>query len=248
MVFPQTIGVSNTMSRQHAADMLAAFNQVKLSGQRCKLRIGVTTNESIVEGIDDSRGLPSRESLIDIFPRDNNAWNCLRYSWLSGGVDHARRICEAIDWSGPNLHALSVENDWPDPGVIAEGVHRSRNELEVTLRIRSQALKRANNKPEELVGLLEDYETFIHRVRFHVSSGCDLDGEAMGLIPFAFAVRQHFPEMGISVSSHHHICILKHIGSLVKAVPDISVEAVLPWERGDAQARTYFSKALQLLG
>ena len=114
---------------------------------------------------------------------------------------------------------------WPDPGQIAEGIHRSRKQIEIILQIGKNALEEANNDPEAVVEKLVDYEDVIHRVLLDKSMGKGLGMDAAALMPFARAIRENFPSLGLGAAGGLGPETMHLVAPLVRMFPDISIDA-----------------------
>lgn len=144
---------------------------------------------------------------------------------------------------------------WPDPGEIAHGVHASRKQIEVILQIGPNALEEVGNDSQRVVERLADYEGVIHRVLLDKSMGKGLGMDAQGLIPYARAIREKFPRLGLVAAGGLGPETMHLVGPLAAAFPDLSVDAQgklrlsgnslnpINWTMAEA----YLMKALQLL-
>ena len=202
-----------------------------------------------------SQAFPPKESIRQIFSLvDKNLYNCLHYA----DYDHRSEftdIADAIEYAGPWIDAIQLDMTWPDPGMVASGVHTSRRQIEVILQVGKKSIEEANCDPTEVVRRLEDYGGVVHRVLLDMSMGRGVEMYGKGLIPFARAIKEKFPTMGLVVAGGLGPTSTHLVESLLEEFPDISIDAqgkLRP--RGSAldpidwnMAGEYLIKALELL-
>ena len=143
---------------------------------------------------------------------------------------------------------------WPDPGMIASGVHTSRRHVEVILQIGKNAIEQAGNDPQAVVEKLADYDGVIHRVLLDKSMGKGLGMDAQSLLPFARAIRQNFPKLGIGAAGGLGPKTMDLVKPLLREFPDLSIDAQgklrpsgnamdpIDWD----MAETYLARALEM--
>jgi hypothetical protein len=143
---------------------------------------------------------------------------------------------------------------WPDPDQIANGVRASRKQIEVILQIGKNALEEVGNNYQFLVEKLGGYEGVIHRVLLDKSMGKGLGMDAEGLIPFARAIRESFPALGIGAAGGLGPETIQLVEPLAAVFSDLSIDAQgrlrpsrnaldpIDWN----MAGNYLVKALQL--
>lgn len=114
---------------------------------------------------------------------------------------------------------------WPNPSEIANGVQTSRKQIEVILQIGKNALEEVGNDPQRVVERLGNYEGVIHRVLLDKSMGKGLGMDVDGLIPFAQAIRESFPMLGIGAAGGLGPKTIQLVEPLVAVFPDLSIDA-----------------------
>ena len=114
---------------------------------------------------------------------------------------------------------------WPDPMDIKNGVHNSRKNVQIILQIGRNALEAIDDDPMELVDELEDYRGVIDRVLLDKSMGKGLGMDAEFLLPFARAIKEHFPEFGLGAAGGLGPETMHLVEPLVEEFPDISIDA-----------------------
>ncbi len=144
---------------------------------------------------------------------------------------------------------------WPDSGHVASVVHTSHKQLEVILQVGKNAIEQAKNDPQEVVERLRDYEGVAQHVLLDKSMGRGLGMDAVGLIPFARAIKEAFPDLGIVAAGGLGPESIGLVEPLYREFPDLSIDAQgklrpsgsaldpINWD----MAETYLVKALQLL-
>lgn len=248
------IGITDFTTFGQVQDMLGVFAAHLPSGSQRKLHVGVMMSYKTLHGIPSKwqNAFPPKENIADIFSSDK-VYNCLHYADYDDNPDLWKSLTDAIGYSG-GLNALQLDMIWPEPAEIANGVHASRRHPEVILQIGKNALEEADNDPEVVVQKLEDYEDVIHRVLLDKSMGRGLGMDAHGLIPFARAIRDRFPKLGIVVAGGLGPETIELVEPFATAFPDVSIDAhgrlrpsgnalhPIDWN----MAETYLIKALQL--
>ena len=249
------IGITDFTSFGQVEKMLHLFAAHQPQGSRRKLHVGVMMSHKTLHDIPGEwqNVFPPKESIADIFASDE-AYNCLHYADYGNNSDLWKSLAAAISFGGVGIHALQLDMTWPDPSQIANGVHASRKHIEVILQIGKSALEKVGNEPQAVVRKLKGYEGVIDRVLLDKSMGRGLGMDAVGLIPFAQAIRESFPKLGIGAAGGLGPETVHLAEPLIKAFPDLSIDAqgrLRP--SGNARnpidwnmAGTYLIKALRL--
>lgn len=251
------IGITDFTSFEQVTKMLEVFRKHKPAESQRVLHVGVMMSFKTLHGIDTkwSKAFPPKDTVADIFrSNDDDVYYCLHYAdydYDTGFTDLAR----GLEYAGPFVHAVQLDMPWPDPGIIASGVHASRKQIEVILQVGKRSIEEANNDPAEVVRRLEDYEGIIHRVLLDKSMGRGLGMDAVSLIPFARAIRNRFPNLGLVAAGGLGPDSMNLVEPLVKEFPDLSIDAQgklrpsgsaldpIDWN----MAGSYLVKALELL-
>jgi hypothetical protein len=114
---------------------------------------------------------------------------------------------------------------WPDPEMIAQGVHKSKKDIEVILQIGRQSLDEMDNDPLKVVNYLEQYKGVIHRVLLDKSMGEGRSMDAEELAVYAQVIREHFPHLRITFAGGLGPDSLELVEPLVRKFPEISIDA-----------------------
>ena len=250
------IGITDFTSFEQVTEMLKVFRNHKPTNSRHVLHVGVMMSYKTLNGIETkwAKAFPRKETIADIFrPNENGVYYCLHYADYNHDTKFTDLVC-GLEYAGPFVNAIQLDMTWPEPGIIANGVHASRKQIEVILQVGKNAIEVAGNDPAEVARRLEDYDGVIHRVLLDKSMGKGLGMDANGLIPFARAVREKFPTLGIVAAGGLGPETIQLVAPLVAAFPDLSIDAQARLRpSGNAldpidwsMARNYLVKAHQL--
>lgn len=219
------IGITDFTNFEQVTKMLEVFRRHRSSESRL-LHIGVMMSFKTLNDIETkwSKAFPSKKIIADIFGSDD-VYNCLHYADYDHDTDFFKDLARAISYGGIGIHAVQLDMVWPDPGQVASGVHTSRKQIEVILQVGKNAIEAANNDPDEVVRRLEDYEGVIHRVLLDMSMGRGLGMDATGLIPFARAIKERFPDFGLGAAGGLGPSSIDLVKPLAEEFPDMSIDA-----------------------
>lgn len=204
--------------------------------------------QNIFQYTDDIDALDYRDRISDVM-------FCLHYADYERPQNLLIDLMCAIERSGNCQTAIQLDMIWPEPAAIASANDFSRNNMEVILQVGKNALEKANNDPREVIERLQDYKTVITHVLLDKSMGKGIGMDAQGLLPFARAIQENFPELGLVVAGGLGPSTMDLVQPILTEFPDVSIDAqgkLRP--SGDALdpidwdlAETYLIEALQLL-
>ncbi|OGD61062.1 hypothetical protein A3A71_02385 [Candidatus Berkelbacteria bacterium RIFCSPLOWO2_01_FULL_50_28] len=249
------IGITDFTTIGQVREMIKLFRSNQLSGLNRMLHVGVMMSYKTLHGIPSKwqAAFPAKENIAAIFG-PSMAYNCLHYADYDNNPDLWKSLDKAISFGGLYIDALQLDMVWPDPGQVANGVDLCRKPIEVILQIGKNALDEVDNDPRAVVGKLADYEGVIHRVLLDKSMGKGLGMDAGALIPFARAIRERFPTLGIGAAGGLGPETIHLVEPLVREFPDLSIDAQgrlrpsgnaldpIDWK----MAGTYLTKAQQI--
>jgi hypothetical protein len=258
MALDPYIGITDFTSFDQVERMLKVFREHEqyATSQRV-LHVGVMMSFKTLNGVETkwSKAFPPKETVSNIFqPGDLDLYRCLHYADYSHETKFTD-LAHALEYAGPFVDAIQLDMPWPEPGMVASGVHASRKQIEVILQVGKNAIEDVNNDPAEVVHRLEDYDGVIHRVLLDKSMGRGLGMDAIGLIPFAQAIKNRFPHLGLVVAGGLGPDTMELVEPLAKEFPDLSIDAQgklrpsgsaldpIDWD----MAGLYLVKALDLL-
>jgi len=219
------IGITDFMTYGQVERMLAVFKANVRPGQHRRLHVGVMMSRKTLYGLETkwSKAFPLKEAIADIFG-SSETMNCLHYADYDA-VDVSESLARAISFGGDGLNALQLDMIWPNPKHVARAVNSSGKKLEVVLQVGKDAIEQADNDPEKIVAKLQEYVGVAHHVLLDKSMGKGLGMDAEGLIPFAQAIRDTFPDLGIVAAGGLGPESIGLVEPLAKDFPDISIDA-----------------------
>jgi len=249
------IGITDFMSFEQVERMLAVFKANLEPGQNRRLHVGVMMSHKTLHGIETkwARAFPPKEVISHIFG-SAETMNCLHYADYDA-IDVFQSLGRAIEFGGEGINALQLDMVWPDPKHVAAAVQGSGKKLEVVLQVGKNAIEQANDDPQEVVKRLRGYEGVAQYVLLDKSMGRGLGMDAVGLIPFAHAIKEVFPDLGIVAAGGLGPESIGLVEPMLMDFPDVSIDAQgklrpsgsaldpIDWD----MAETYLTKALKLL-
>ncbi len=220
------IGITNFTSGQQVNKMMAVLAEHLPQHLTHQLHVGVMMSWKTLHGIPSrwSQVFPAKERLAGIF-WSSLAYNCLHYADMDNNPGLANSLTEALSWCGDTIHAIQLDMIWPDPQEIAKGVEASGKNVEVILQLGNAALAAVGNDPQQLVQRLTDYAGVIDRVLLDKSMGRGLPMDTQALLPFALAIRQQLPHIGIGVAGGLGPKTVHIAQPIIKAIPQVSLDA-----------------------
>jgi hypothetical protein len=220
------IGITDFTDRGQVQEMSRVFGAHQPQGSSHMLHVGVMMSYKTLHDIPSrwQNAFPPKKTIADIFSLDD-VYNCLHYADYDNNPDLWKSLAKAISYGGIGIHALQLDMIWPDPCQIVHGVHTSRKKIEVILQVGKNALEKVDNDPQAVVERLSDYDGTIHRVLLDKSMGKGLGMDADSLIPFAQAIRENFPTLGIGVAGGLGPETTQLVEPLIAEFPDLSIDA-----------------------
>ncbi len=252
------IGITDFMNSEQVQAMLRVFERHRRSGSQRKLHVGVMMSHKTLHDIPSrwQNAFPPKWMIGDIF-YSNRTYNCLHYADYDDNPGLQNSIPSALMYGGVGTNALQLDMVWPNPDKIANGVYAwGDRKIEVILQVGRKALDVVQNDPKLFVDKLREYDGVIHRILLDKSGGQGRGMDAVGLLPFARAIRDNFPELGLVVAGGLGPETMHLVEPIVKEFPDVSIDAQgrlrpsgnaldpIDWDL----AEVYLAKALQLLG
>lgn len=190
-----------------------------------QLMVGVMMSHKTLHGIPTkwTAAFPAKESIRDIFGIHPFAFNTLHYADYDT-IDVAESIELATTFGGPNMHAIQLDMIWPDPGLI-KNYRDNHPGIQVIIQGNSKAMKAVNNDPLYFACCLKAYGYCVDYVLLDKSMGKGLGMDAMGLLPYARAVAEHVPDMGIAAAGGLGPDTLNLLEPLIAEFPNLSIDA-----------------------
>ncbi|OGH86579.1 MAG: hypothetical protein A2493_02625 [Candidatus Magasanikbacteria bacterium RIFOXYC12_FULL_33_11] len=206
--------------------MFQVFEDHRPQGSNRVLHVGVMMSYKTLHDIPSrwNNVFPPKDQIAEIFSSDK-VYNCLHYADYDTHPDLWKSLATAIFYGGIAINAIQLDMIWPDPREIEKGVRASRKPIEVILQIGKNALEEVDNDPQKVVDRLSSYKGVIHRVLLDKSMGRGLGMNATSLIPYARAIRDSFPMLGIGAAGGLGPETTQLVEPLVNLFPDLSIDA-----------------------
>ncbi len=218
------VGITDYTHLQQVARMRTVRRECPTRKLR-QLHVGVMMSYKTLNDLETkwSKAFPPKEKIAEIF-WSRDVMNCLHYADYEE-IAFEANLRRAIFFGGPGLDALQLDMVWPDPQAIADAVDDAGKKLEIILQVGGNAIEEADNDPREVVERLRDYDGVIHRILLDKSMGRGLGMDAAGLIPFAAAVSESLPQIGLGAAGGLGPGSVHLVAPLVKEFPDLSIDA-----------------------
>lgn len=250
------IGITDFMNFAQVEAMEAVFAGSKQEGSGRQLHVGVMMSYKTLNDIETkwSKAFPHREQVVEIF-RSLDSYNCLHYADYDHSDDFYQHLALAMCFGGNRLSAVQLDMIWPTPRQIFRAAQVAAMQPEIILQVGKNAIEVCDNDPRKVVERLGCYEGIIHRVLLDKSMGKGLGMDAKGLLPYARAIRDAFPELGIGAAGGLGPDTMDLVQPLIEEFPDLSIDAqgrlrpsgnaLDPIDWG--MASTYLMNALKML-
>lgn len=250
------IGITDFTDVSQVEEMSRVFEAHRSTESTRKLHVGVMMSYKTLHDIPSrwEHVFPRKERIAHIFSSPDE-YNCLHYADYDNYPDLAESLLGAILYGGSNLHALQLDMVWPDPMEIARAIRASGRHVEVILQIGKNAMEAVDNDPGQVVARLRGYRGVVQRVLLDKSMGQGLGMDAQALLPYARAIRDAMPDIGIGAAGGLGPTSVHLVEPLLAEFPDLSIDAQGRLRAsGNAQdpidwnmAGTYLAEALKLL-
>lgn len=219
------IGITDFTSLQQVERMQKAFKVHCGPEQHRRLHVGVMMSYKTLNGLETkwTAAFPAKETIADIFSA-KETMNCLHYADYDA-IDIRENLARAIDYGGAGINALQLDMVWPDPQQVASAVNDSHKQLEVVLQVGKNAIVQAHNSPQEVVVRLRGYQGVAQHVLLDKSMGCGQGMDAAELIPYAHAIKEAFPDLGIAAAGGLGPQSIELVEPLYQEFPGISIDA-----------------------
>lgn len=220
------IGITDFTTRAETEKMLAVLRRESGKQPIRKLGVGVMMSHSTLNGLPSrfTDVFPPKEDVADIFVDDPLTFNVLHYADYRG-IDISRSLSKAAKWGGQNIQAIQLDMTWPDPEEIEEFRDDYPN-VKLILQVGKIAFEQIGENPKELVARLKSYYyEDIDYVLLDKSMGQGRRMSAELLLPFALAVNQELPDMGIITAGGLGPDTLHLVEPLLKVFPNLCIDA-----------------------
>lgn len=220
------IGITDFMNVRQVRYMQRVFQARKSIHSNRLLHVGVMMSYKTLHGIPTKwqKAFPTNDQIAEILSVPDT-YNCLHYADYEKDPDLWKSLVQAISYGGAGMNAIQLDMIWPDPIAVAYAASTSKKEIEVILQIGKNALELEGNDPQCVVKRLARYAGAVNRVLLDKSMGQGAHMNAYELIPFARAIRDQLPELGITVAGGLGPETMHLVEPLVNEFSDLSIDA-----------------------
>lgn len=249
------IGITDFRNVRQVRYLLKQFNEHKSLHSNRVLHVGVMMSRKTLLGLPTkwTKAFPTNEEIAPILS-EPGAYNVLHYADYETDPDLHRNLRQAITYGGDNMNAVQLDMIWPDSTTVAHAVASSHKKIEVILQIGKNAMEAERDDPKRVVDRLARYDGAIDRVLLDRSMGNGVGMNSEVLLPYARAIRDRFPNLGIAAAGGLGPETVELVEPLIREFPDLSIDAQsrlrpsgsaldpIDWD----MAKAYVSNALQL--
>ena len=194
------IGITDFTTYEQVEEMYEVCKKFVAHESVPKLHVGVMMSYKTLNSLPTkwANAYPSKQTIAQIFST-LPVMNCLHYADYTN-TNVASSLISAIGWGGDNLHALQLDMVWPDPSVVCFALHAAGMRLEVILQINAEAMRHCDDTPVAVAKRLDNYQGVATHVLLDKSMGRGKGMDAEALIPYAEAISERHPELGLVVA------------------------------------------------
>lgn len=248
------IGITDFMNPDQVRQMLEVFAKAGAEKLGRRLMVGVMMSYKTLNGLATkwTAAFPPKESIRDIFGIHPLAFNTLHYADYDT-IDVAKSIEFATTFGGPNMHAIQLDMIWPDPTIV-KNYRDNHPWTQVIVQGNAKAMAAVDNNPDAFAARLKTYGDAVDYVLLDKSMGKGLGMDTAGLLPFARAIVERIPGMGLAAAGGLGPDTLHLLDPLIAEFPNLSIDAQgklrpsgnaldpIDWD----MASRYLTKALRL--
>lgn len=194
------IGICDFENRNQVDAMEQVFWKHLPLGVDCVLHVGLMMSYKTLHDLPSkwSDVFPKKENIKNILSSNSDlVYNCLHYADYDNYPLLGTTLYKALSYGGENLHALQLDMPWPSAKEIERALKLYEKPIEIILQVGKKAMDEVGNTPKSVVAHLRDYDGLIQRVLLDKSMGKGLGMDAKALLPFADAISENFPEIGL---------------------------------------------------
>jgi len=220
------IGICDVPSGEQALKSASLFNKLcPPTMSEWKLMIGVMMSFKTMMGIQSkwSSVWPKNNQVASIFVEHPRVFNTLHYADYDD-VSVLKNLLNARNYGGSNLHAIQLDMVWPEPRML--GLFREKHpEIKIVLQINSNAMSQMEDKPTLVTQRLARYGQSVDYALLDKSHGKGVGMDAEGLLPFAMAIAENLPGIGLAVAGGLGPETMHLVGPIVQEFPTVSIDA-----------------------
>ena len=183
---------------------VAAVIQSLTSSPGRLLMCGVLLSNALLDGgTSDAPGrCPSPDSIAGIFSSDSRCLNLVHYR-PKADANLADVLARAMAVGGANCHGVQINATkgapWPSPLALQEFRDRCQPRR-IVLQVGGEAMKTAENRPDEIARRCARYEGILTDVLVDASEGMGVPLDAQRTIRYLAAIAETAPSMGLVVA------------------------------------------------
>ena len=163
-----------------------------------------------------------KEEVAEVFIDHPSVFNTLHYADYESKT-MSYDLVEAVGYCGKNLHAIQLDMIWPSQITIRKFSFEKSN-IKIVLQINAKALALAKDDPMEVVRRLKEYDGMVDYALLDKSHGKGIGMDANVLLPFACAISEHLPQMGLVAAGGLGPKTMYLIEPLVREFPNVSMD------------------------
>lgn len=219
------IGITDFTCFEEVELMSRFFDTEEYKPADMKLHVGVMMSYKTLNNLPTKWAdvFPNKESLAAIFS-SNQVMNCLHYADYTN-TDVTSSLTQAIAYGGSRLHAVQLDMVWPQPDEITLAMQASGQVLELILQINTEAMRQVGDTPLGVVRRLAEYDGLITHVLLDKSMGRGVEMDAEALLPYAEAIAEHYPHLGLVVAGGLGPDTMHLAAPLLRRFPSMSIDA-----------------------
>lgn len=234
-------GVCDVLSPEEARAMADELRRNRKDPNR-KVMIGVMTHpivldpdlpipEKVREEV--TKEFPTPEEMAGGFTDDPDVLNTIHYADLYGPngpwkANESPNIFKNLElcvrYGGKNLHAIQLDVTWPDVDEI-DRFKTAHPDLKIILQLGKFAFEEADNDPQRVVDLLDQYGDSIDYALVDMSMGKGKEMEAGGLLPILRLIQKELPGLGLATAGGLGPDSIDLLEPIAREFPGISIDA-----------------------
>jgi hypothetical protein len=218
------IGITDFTTISEVDRMCSVFATHSGNQKKRRLHVGVMMSYKTLNNLPTkwTDAFPKKETITSIFAREDT-FNCLHYADYDA-IAVEQNLTQAIAWGGDGMTALQLDMVWPDPNSVERALNTADCHIDLVLQVGANALRAVDDNPREMVLRLRSYY-HLDYILLDKSMGRGLGMDAVGLLPYARAIRDNFPNVGIVVAGGLGPTSMHLVEPLLEEFPDISIDA-----------------------
>ena len=220
------IGITDFEDKSQVEAMLTVLREASWGRFVRKLGVGVMMSYKTLNDLPSkfSCVFPRKKWIAEIFLADSLAYNILHYADYEG-IDVLKNLTEAVEWGGPNLHAIQLDMVWPEPEIIRQ-FRELHPDVQLIIQINQSALLQVDYDPIRLADQLKEYGPSLNGALLDMSMGRGVAMSWLELLPYLACLHINLPQLQLVVAGGLGPDSLNLVQPLLDCfVPEISIDA-----------------------